>query len=89
MNSVACEPGNSVEPYQVRRIAFEYEESPGTYKLRPVVVGVVEVERGDALLVKVTGHTARAPNFLARFDFPIGSMPVFQSPQPCDALRRL
>lgn len=48
-----------VEPFQVRRIPFEYEDRPGTYKERPVVVGAVDGERALVLLAKVTGHGPR------------------------------
>lgn len=48
-----------VVAFQVRRIAFEYEDHPGTYKERPVVVGAVNGERTIVLLAKVTGHGPR------------------------------
>lgn len=49
-----------VLPFQVRRLAFEYDEAPGTFKERPVVVA--HVEGSKALVVKVTGHGSR-PGF--------------------------
>ena len=50
---------NPIAPYQVRRLAFEYEERPGTYKERPVIVGAVDETVAVVLLVKVTGHGPR------------------------------
>ena len=40
-------------------MSFEYEDVPGTYKERPVVVGAVSDDVAVVLLAKVTGHGPR------------------------------
>lgn len=51
-----------VLPFQVRRLAFAYEERPGSSKERPVVVGHVSEDEAVVLVVKVTRHGPR-PGF--------------------------
>lgn len=55
---------NDVRPnlFDVWRLAFEYEDIPGVFKERPVIVGAFDEERALVLVVKVTGHGAR-PGF--------------------------
>lgn len=49
----------AVEPFQIRRLPFEYEDCPGTYKERPVVVAAVDNACALVVLAKVTGHGPR------------------------------
>lgn len=48
-----------VARFQIRYMPFEYEDMPGTFKERPVIVGAVSFEKALVLLVKVTGHGPR------------------------------
>ena len=45
--------------FQVRRLAFEYEERPGTFKERPVVIVLTTDNEALVLAVKITGHGPR------------------------------
>lgn len=44
---------------EVRRLWFAYEDDPARGKHRPVVIGLVDHDSGDCLVVKVTGHGPR------------------------------
>lgn len=50
----------TLRPYDVWRLSFEYEDQPGVSKMRPVVVGAVDGECAAVLVVKVTGHGPRS-----------------------------
>lgn len=51
----------SVEPFEVHKIAFEFEDKPGLYKKRPVIVIASKQFSSVTLVlsVKVTSHAAR------------------------------
>lgn len=50
--------------YDVWRMPFEYEDQPGVFKNRPVIVGGIDEESVEVfvLSIKVTGHPPR-PNY--------------------------
>ena len=51
----------SVEPFEVHKISFEFEDKPGVYKKRPVVV-ITSKEFSSVTLVlsiKITSHPVR------------------------------
>lgn len=51
--------------YEVWRIPFEFDDKPGVFKNRPVIVGAIEEDTVEVFIisVKVTGHPPR-PAFL-------------------------
>lgn len=51
----SCRP----QPYEVWRIAFEFDDQPGVAKYRPVVIGAVDEGYAEVLVVKVTTHEPR------------------------------
>lgn len=51
-----------VSAFEVRRVAFAYEDDPGKAKERPVIVAHVSQGEALVLVVKVTGHGPR-PEF--------------------------
>lgn len=49
----------SLALYQIRKLGFEYEDMPGTYKERPVVVVSIDGPLAMVTVAKVTGHGPR------------------------------
>lgn len=49
------------QPYEVWRIPFEFDDHPGFFKQRPVIIGGISANGVDVLLlsVKVTSHPPR------------------------------
>lgn len=54
----------TIEPqlYDVWQIPFEYEDQPGIFKKRPVIIGGVDTESVEIFLlsIKVTSHPPRS-----------------------------
>ena len=50
--------------YEVWRMPFEYEDQPGVFKNRPVIVGGIDEESVEVFVLstKVTSHPPR-PNY--------------------------